>query len=128
MKTYTQEDFDALRRGDNGTIIVPEGNWENVDFRGADRLVFASGCRLGAGCELGDECKLGDGRELGEGCELGDGCELGAGCWFGGLDDFVERVREVHGGTRHEADYLAFAAFARARFARYAEENGEERK
>lgn len=116
MKTYTQEDFDALRRGDNGTIIVPEGNWENVDFRGADRLVFASGCRLGAGCELGDECKL------------GDGCELGAGCWFGGLDDFVERVREVHGGTRHEADYLAFAAFARARFARYAEENGEERE
>ena len=33
--------------------------------------------------------------------------------------DFDALVRDVHGGTQHETDYLAFAEFARARFARY---------
>lgn len=33
--------------------------------------------------------------------------------------DAIERVKSVHGGTQHEIDYLAFAEFAKARFARY---------
>ena len=44
-----------------------------------------------------------------------------AGCWFGNIDAFEQRVRDVHAGTHHETDYLAFAQFARARFARYGE-------
>ena len=42
-----------------------------------------------------------------------------AGCWFSNLPDFIERVKNVHGGTQHETDYLAFAEFAKARFERY---------
>ena len=106
-------------------------------------------CKLGDGCELGNECKLGDRCELGEGCALENGrvehatyffasnigsanrtvyayCNMmtgdiyiRAGCWFSDIDAFEQRVRDVHGGTQHEVDYIAFADFARARFARY---------
>ena len=245
LTKYMQADFDALRRGEDGYINLPRGDWSGVDFGGADNLhiavgsflgdmcklgygcvlgngcalgkwcvlgsrcklgddctlgsdcaldygcelgdrcvlgnmcvlhngcklgkwcvlgnmcVLHNGCKLGYGCVLGKGCKLGDGCVLGDVCELGDGCELGsgcameggrvpnaayfistnigsrndstyaycntatgdiyvrAGCWFGGLDDFVERVHEVHAGTQHETDYIAFAEFARARFRRY---------
>lgn len=199
MKTYTQEDFEALRRDEDGYLRVPRGDWSGVNFGGTNYLIIADGCELGDrcklgngcelgnwcelgnGCELGDRCKLGIGCKLGNGCKLGIGCELGnwcklgnwcelgngcklgngcelecgrvknaafftcsqigrenrtayaycdtqtgeisirAGCWFGGLDEFIERVKAVHGGTQHETDYLAFADFARARFARYGE-------
>ena len=172
---YTQADFDALKRGEDGYIHVPEGSWSGVDFGSADKLRIAAGsflgsycelgnwCELGNGCELGDECTLGDGCALGDRCALGRRCRLGnrctleggrvpnavyyivtnigsrnddayaycntatgeiyvrAACWFGGIDEFVARVHEVHAGTQHETDYIAFAEFARARFGRYAE-------
>ena len=199
MKTYTQQDFDALVRDENGYLHCPAGDWSNVKFGGADKIVFAAGCKLGDrctlgdwcklgdactlghwcklggwcklgdrctlgnGCKLGDVCKLGDDCEMGDGCTLGNGCALGgwckleggriqnatfffvsnidnenrtayaycntqtgemyirAGFWLGDIDAFEQRVRDVHAGTHHETDYLAFAQFARARFARYGE-------
>lgn len=42
-----------------------------------------------------------------------------AGCWFSTIEEFVQRVKDVHAGTQHEVDYLAFAEFAKVRFARY---------
>ena len=109
-------------------------------------------CVLGDECKLGRWCELGKWCELGENCSMEDGkvenamfftiknigpenCEayafcntktgeifFRAGCWFSNLDDFVTRVKEVHAGTQHETDYLAFVEFAKARFKRY--ENG----
>lgn len=109
-------------------------------------------CELGDGCELGDWCKLGDECVLGDSCVLEGGrvrnavyfsagpiggarctayayCDIKtggvyvrAGCWFGDIAAFEQYVREEHGGTAYETDYLAFAAFARARFARYTPE------
>lgn len=200
---YTQTDFDKLKRGEDGYINLPQGDWSGVNFGGTDKLRIADysilgndcelgdECVLGLYCWLGDECMLGDNCVLGYGCALGYGCVLGnrvkigsecsignacklgnycvlgnrchlgrlctlegglvsnatyfivtnigsrnddayaycdtvtgeiyvrAGCWFGGIDEFVERVHEVHAGTQHETDYIAFAAFARARFGRY---------
>ena len=236
---YTQTDFDKLKRGEDGYIHAPVGDWSEVDFGGTDKLriadcsilgndcelgdecvlgrycwlgdecvlgddcVLGYGCALGYGCvlgnrskigsycrignacklgklcwlgdrcvlyhdcvlgndcRLGDECMLGDECVLGDNCVLGDRCHLGrlcslegrrvpnaayfivtnigsrnddayaycntatgeiyvrAGCWFGSIDEFVERVHEVHAGTQHETDYIAFAEFARARFGRY---------
>ena len=187
MKTYTQQDFEALVRDENGYLHCQAGDWSNVKFGGAANIVFAAGCTLGNWCKLGDDCKLGgdctlgnwctlgDDCTLGGGCKLGDDCTLGdrcklgdrctlgdrckmeagrvqnaafffasnigsenrtayaycdtkmgemfvrAGCWFGDIDAFEQRVRNVHAGTHHETDYLAFAQFARARFARYGE-------
>ena len=37
-----------------------------------------------------------------------------AGCWFSDMDSFIERVHEVHGGTRHERQYLAACDHAKA--------------
>lgn len=234
LTKYTQADFDALKRGEDGYIHVPEGSWSGVDFGSADKLriaagsflgsycelgnwcelgngcelgnwsrlgdgyvlgdgcvlgaycvlgngfmlgngcklgkgcVLGNGSRLGNGCELGNECRLGNGCKLGDGCALGNWCKLGAkcelgegcsmeggrvsnatyyivtnigsrnddayaycntatgeiyvraGCWFSGIDEFIARVHEVHAGTQHETDYIAFTEFARARFGRYA--------
>lgn len=35
-----------------------------------------------------------------------------AGCWFSSLDEFKERVKQVHAGTIHEKAYLAACDFA----------------
>lgn len=59
MKTYTQQDFDTLVRDVNGYLHCPAGDWSNVKFGGADKIVFAAGCTLGDDCELGDRCELG---------------------------------------------------------------------
>lgn len=144
MKKYTQADFDALKRDENGYLHLESGDWTAVDFDGADRLIFADGCTLGDCCTLGDRCTLESGRvcnatyfkasNIGSRndsayayCDTQSGdIYVRAGCWFSGIDAFEERVKSIHGGTQHEVDYLAFAAFARARFARYAKkEEGE---
>ena len=39
---------------------------------------------------------------------------VSCGCYFGGIDEFEKRVKEVHKGTKHEAVYLAAIAMARA--------------
>ena len=37
-----------------------------------------------------------------------------ARCWFSDMDSFIERVHRVHGGTRHERQYLAACEYAKA--------------
>ena len=110
---------------------------------------LGNGCMLGNECRLGNWCKLGTKCELGDGCSMEGGrvpnatyyivtnigsrnddayayCDTAtgdiyvrAGCWFGGIDEFIARVHDVHAGTQHETDYIALAEFARARFRRY---------
>ena len=149
MKKYTQADFDALARDEEGYLCIPPGDWTDVDFGDQAKMIFSDRCKLGNWCTLGDRCKLGDGCTLGDRCKLEServqnatfffasniGSEnrtayaycnmktgeifVRAGCWFSDLPAFIERVKSVHGGTQHETDYLAFAEFAKARFARY---------
>lgn len=37
-----------------------------------------------------------------------------AGCWFSGMEDFKVRVKDVHGGTIYEAQYMAACNYAEA--------------
>ena len=36
-----------------------------------------------------------------------------AGCFFGTFDEFVDRVKDVHKGTRFEREYLAAVELAK---------------
>ena len=36
-----------------------------------------------------------------------------AGCWFSSLDEFVERVKKAHGGTKYEKEYLTAVELAK---------------
>ena len=119
-----------------------------------DECTLGDACRLGNWCTLGNACRLGNWCTLGDACRLEGGrvqnaafflasnigsknrtayafCDtktgeifVRAGCWFSNLPAFIERVKNVHGGTQHETDYLAFAEFAKARFARYLPKEG----
>lgn len=104
---------------------------------------FGDWCKFGAECEFGDWCKFGEffthgknttfengrvkngtfvkvgriGREMRDAYFFID--ENGkffvrAGCWFSDMNEFTERVHEVHGGTRHERQYLAACEYAKA--------------
>lgn len=52
MKKYTQADFDALKRDENGYLHIESGDWTEVNFGGADKLIFADECTLGEWCKL----------------------------------------------------------------------------
>ena len=178
MHKMTQAEFDALKRNEDGYLVIPDStDCTEIDFGAADRVIFGdkcvlgNWCKLGIGCKLGNWCKLGNGCTLGNGCELGNGCVLGnwcklgkcctlgeyidvratfeagrvqdglyvqignigsehrtayfyidkdgamfvrAGCWFSKLNDFKARVKDVHGGTIYEAQYMAACAYAEA--------------
>ena len=92
----TQAEFNALKRNENGYLVIPDGtDCTEIAFKRIDRIEFGKycelgdeselgyWCRLGEGCELGDECVLGDYCTLGSECKLGDECELGYGCQLG---------------------------------------------
>lgn len=131
MKKYTQAEFDAIERDEYGYKHLPSGDWTGVDFGGQDKLIFGDGCTLGNWCEL--EAGRVDNSAFFFASNIGSenrtayaycNTETGeifvrAGCWFSDLTAFIERVKSVHGGTQHEVDYLAFAEFAKVRFARY---------
>ena len=98
-------------------------------------------CTLGNRCTLGNWCELGeyiDARATFEGGSVQDGLyvQIGnigsehrtayfyidkdgamfvrAGCWFSEMNDFKARVKDVHGGTIYEAQYMAACAYAEA--------------
>ena len=100
-------------------------------------------CKVGDGCEFGVRCRFGelfihDKNTSFEGGAVKNGTfikvgrigsemrdayffidENGklfvrAGCWFSDMDSFIERVHRVHGGTRHERQYLAACEYAKA--------------
>ena len=100
-------------------------------------------CKVGDGCEFGVRCRFGElfvhGKNTtfeGGAVKNGTFVKIGrigsemrdayffidengkffvrAGCWFSDMDSFIERVHEVHGGTRHERQYLAACEYAKA--------------
>ena len=106
-----------------------------------DKCMLGYRCKLGNECKLGKGCKLGeyiDARATFEGGRVQDGLyvQIGnigsehrtayfyidkdgamfvrAGCWFGEMNDFKARVKDVHGGTIYEAQYMAACAYAEA--------------
>lgn len=110
---------------------------------------------LGNRCELGEYCKLGehiDVRATFEDGRVQDGLyvQIGnigseyrtayfyidkdgamfvrAGCWFSGIKYFKVRVKDVHGGTIYEAQYMAACAYAEAVLPQMLKKSDAERK
>ena len=107
-----------------------------------DGCSFGKVCSFGDGCSFGERCSFGEGCYFGKGCNFEDervksgeyfACDrigserrktyffrdgdgnmyVRAGCWFSSLDEFVERVKEAHGGTKYEKEYLAAVELAK---------------
>ena len=103
---------------------------------------FGKVCSFGEGCSFGERCSFGEGCYFGKGCNFEDervksgeyfACDrigserrktyffrdgdgnmfVRAGCWFSPLDEFIERVKEAHGGTKYEKEYLAAVELAK---------------
>lgn len=51
--------------------------------------------------------RIGSGQRKAYFFKADEGYFVRAGCWFGTFEDFAQRVKEVHGGTRYEKEYLA---------------------
>lgn len=133
------------------------GNWcdlgECCDLGSWCELGY--GCKLGDECKLGYGCKLGeyiDVRATFEAGRVQDGLyvQVGnvgskhrtayfyvdkdgamfvrAGCWIGTLNDFKVRVKDVHGGTIYEAQYMAACAYAEAVLPQMLKESDTARK
>ena len=162
MKTYTQEEFNALPVDEYGVKICPTGDYSQIrkfsnSYSFGKWCIFGNSCRFGMWCRFGEGCsfgmwcrfgkwcRFGEGCRFGNSCRFGEGCRFGerfsfgeltnaryiavdrigsalrktyffaaeegwfvrAGCWFGTFEEFAKRVKEVHGGTKHERDYLA---------------------
>lgn len=45
MKTYTQQDFEALVRDENGYLHCLARDWSSVEVEGVDKIVFAQFAR-----------------------------------------------------------------------------------
>lgn len=122
MKKYTQEEFDAIKKNPDGVKSCPTGDYTAVKS-------FDKWCSFGEWCSFGQECSFENGRIKNSGyfaCDRigskkrktyffkGDGGYfVRAGCFFGTLDDFVDRVKTVHAGTKFEREYLAAVELAK---------------
>lgn len=72
-----------MKRDEDNYLYVPaDTDCTEVDFEGAERVIFGNRCKLGNRCTLGNYCALGGYCTLGNYCTLGDGCKLGEGCTY----------------------------------------------
>lgn len=108
-----------------------------IDCKLGDKCKLGNGCDLGNGCKLGNFCVLGknisfESGRVKNGVYLTCGNigsanrtayfyadETGkffvrAGCCFSDMDEFITRVKSVHGGTVYETQYLAACEYAKA--------------
>lgn len=100
---------------------------------------FGERCSIGKACSFGERCSFGEDCRFGANCShegltnsryfacdrIGsedrktyffasdEGLFVRAGCFFGTLDAFVAKVKDVHAGTRYEREYLAAAELAK---------------
>ena len=107
-----------------------------------NRCSFGEWCSFCNECSFGEWCRFGEWCYFGKGCNFEDGrvksgeyfaCDrigsqrrktyffrdsdgnmfVRSGCRFSSLDEFIERVKEAHGGTKYEKEYLAAVKLAK---------------
>lgn len=115
MKKWTQAEVDAVQPDENGWRNFPTGDYTQIQSFG-ECCSFGKRCRFGEWCSFENE-QITNGRYIAIdriGSEKrktyffrGDeGLFVRAGCWFSDMESFRERVKNAHGGTRHEREYL----------------------
>lgn len=75
MKTYTQEEFDAIERDKFGIKYCPTGDYSQI-------LSFGERCSFGKCCRFGESCRFGERCSFGECCSFGEWCRFGERCNF----------------------------------------------
>lgn len=108
LRKITQAEFDAIQRDEYGVKHCPTGDYSEIKS-------FGEACSFGAGCShegltnsVYFACdRIGSERRKTYFFRADEGYFVRAGCFFGTVDDFIKRVKEVHGGTRYEKEYLA---------------------
>ena len=141
MKKYTIEDFEKFERDEIGWLICPSGDYRDIKTfpkccRFGELCRFGKWSSFGAWCSFGEWCHFGAGGNFENGrvkngtyfaCDrIGserrktyffiDGDRnmfVRAGCFFGTMDEFAERVKKVHAGTRYEKEYLVAVDLAK---------------
>lgn len=104
-------------------MICPTGDYSQIRSFG-EWCHFGELCSFNAGCSFEAECvkngkyfacdKIGSERRKTYFFCDGDGeMYVRAGCWFSSLDEFVERVKEAHSGTKYAKEYLAAVELAK---------------
>lgn len=107
-----------------------------------DGCSFGERCRFGNRCSFDDRCSFGEQCEFGELCNFENNrvkngryfaCDrigsekrktyffadennemfVRAGCFFGTMDEFIDRVKKVHKGTKYEKEYLMACELAK---------------
>ena len=110
MRKMTQAEFDALKRNENGYLVIPDlTDCTEIDFGAENKAIFGYGCKLGKCCRLGDWCVLGNGCKLGYGCTLGNGCKLGDGCKLGNwceLGEYIDARATFEDGRVQDGLYV----------------------
>ena len=126
MHIYTQEEFEALPRDEYGVKRCPTGDYSRIKVFG-ERCSFGEGCSFGEWCSFGEGCshegltnsryfacdRIGSERRKTYFFAAEEGYFVRAGCFFGTLDEFTERVKEKHKGTKYEQEYLAAVELAK---------------
>ena len=128
MKKYTQEEFDAIERDEYGIKNCPTGDYTAIKNFG-ERCSFGEWCSFGERCRFGKTCnfenervkngtyfacdRIGSEKRKTYFFKGDNGYFVRAGCFFGTLDEFVERVKKVHAGTKFEREYLAAVELAK---------------
>ena len=126
MKVYTEKDLEGFERDDLGWLICPSGDYTQIKSFG-ERCSFGRGCSFGEWCSFGEGCshegltnsryfacdRIGSERRKTYFFAAEEGYFVRAGCFFGTLDEFTERVKEKHKGTKYEQEYLAAVELAK---------------
>ena len=125
MKKYAQEEFDAFDVI-NGVRMCPTGDYSDIN-------AFGEGCSFGEWCRFGEGCshegltnstyfacdRIGSEKRKTYFFRSEEGLFVRAGCFFGNVEDFEKRVKEVHAGTKHENEYLLAIELAKIVLADY---------
>ena len=119
MKKYTQEEFDAFDVI-NGVRMCPTGDYSDIN-------AFGEGCSFGEGCRFGEGCshegltnstyfacdRIGSEKRKTYFFRSEEGLFVRAGCFFGTMEEFENRVKEVHKSTKYEKEYMAAIMLAK---------------
>lgn len=82
MKKYTQAEFDAIPRDENGVKHCPTGDYSQVK-------AFGAGCSFDADCNFGADCIFGTW------CIFGAGCSFDAGYRRGRDTNAVRAAKKI---------------------------------
>lgn len=88
LHVFTQKEFDAIPRDEDGLKNCPSGDYTHIkNFPSkcvfGPRSVFGDGSVFGEWATFGSECVLGSLCQLGNWSQLGDYCRLGNDCYLG---------------------------------------------